>query len=76
MRKFPPSLKAIITSSSLYKQSIPRQNTPERGGWFLTLASPRYEFQASNLLKKFLEKIINLSFGVKIVRTKSCDCPP
>ncbi len=51
-----PSPQTFITSSSLYKQRIQRQKTPERGRWFLTLASPRYEFQASILLKKFLEK--------------------
>ncbi len=46
------------TSSSQHK-CIWRQNPPRRGGWFLKLASLRYGFQASILLKKFLEKSIN-----------------
>jgi hypothetical protein len=37
----------------------------------LRFASPRYESQASILLNKFLEKIINLRFGVKIAGFKS-----
>ncbi len=56
----PPSPQAFITSSSLYKWRIWFPSPPRRGRWFLALASPRYEIQASILSKNFLEKIINL----------------
>ena len=68
LRKFPPLPQACISSRSLYKWHIQCQNPPRRGRWFLTFASPRYEFQASILSKMFLAKMINLRFGVKLAR--------
>ncbi len=56
----PTSTQVFLTSSSQNKWRICRQNLPQRGRWFLTLASPRYEVSASILLKKVSCKIHSL----------------
>jgi hypothetical protein len=47
LKEFPPSPQAFIISSSLFKWRV--CFFARRGRWFLTLASPRYEIQASIL---------------------------
>ncbi len=77
LREFLPSPQAFITFSSLYKWRIWNHNLPQRGRWFLTLASSRVWGLRIYFVKKVSCKNHSLRIdGGRADLHKSCDHPP